>query len=157
VPGEPPGELGRPWLCQPQGVQPKPLPLNSVCVSAVLPDRQALVETPAADPAAVAVLPFAALPVVVLPVITGEALGFALVTVVLGVNTGIGLVLVKVPAGVVAAPGKAVVVVGVALSSVGSETAPVPTWPKPGVPVVAAAGVVLCSAGSETAPAPTWL
>jgi hypothetical protein len=112
-------------------VQPKPLPFSSVCVSAVPPDRQALVETPAADPdpAGVAVLPFAALAVVVLPVITGDAFGFALVPVVLGVNNGIGLVLVKVPAGVVAAPGKAVVVVGVALSSVGSETAPVTTWP----------------------------
>jgi hypothetical protein len=101
-------------------------------VSAVLADRQALVETPAAnpDPAAVAVLPFAALPVVVLPVTAGEALGFALVTVVLGVNSGIGLVLVKVPAGVVAAPGKAgVVVVGDVLCSAGSEMAPVPTWP----------------------------
>jgi hypothetical protein len=112
-------------------VQPKPLPFSSVCVSAVPPDRQALVETPAADPdpAGVAVLPFAALAVVVLPVITGDAFGFALVPVVLGVNNGIGLVLVKVPAGVVAAPGKAIVVVGVALSSVGSETAPVTTWP----------------------------
>ena len=109
-------------LCQPQGVQPKPLPLNSVCVSAVLPDRQALVETPAADPDPAEVA--------VLPVITGEALGFALVTVVLGVSTGIGLELVKVPAGVVAAPGKAVVViVGVVLCSAGSETAPLPTWP----------------------------
>ena len=97
----------------------------------MLPDRQALVETPAADPepAGVAVLPFAALAVVVLPVITGEALGFVLVTVELGVNTWIGLVLVKVPAGVVAAPSKAVVVVGVVFSSAGSETAPVPTWP----------------------------
>jgi hypothetical protein len=48
----------------------------------------------------------------------------------------LGLVLVSVPAGVVAAPSGGVVVVGAAGVSVGSVTNPAPAWPAPGEPGV---------------------
>lgn len=93
-----------------------PGPLTVPAVAARPTDPPPPVEPPLGEP-----LPAVPLVVVVVPAFAGG---------------GVGLVLLSVPAGVVAAPRGAVAPGVVPVLSVGSFTAPVPTWPAPAVPGV---------------------